>query len=258
MPGNPTSHPKPHTELPSDSAWGQFGPKRPLSRRQLLQLLGVSVCGAALGGLNACAVPDSSALVLPVGSFSAARVTAPCGLAGGGGVIGSADDPAAFRDAARSRAQVLWFAAGFAEYTVPVPSQPFSAVEVSAELCSEANLHDGTYPSDITLWLNGVAVGSWTSPGDFGDRPGRLTPGWWDPRFSQYGLLKTWRVDPSGSFLDGVQVSEVTLADLNLGQNLSLRLGVSGDARNVGGMNLFGEGFGDYGQGVGVTYQTNV
>lgn len=243
------------------SALHRYTLPRTLSRRQLLKVLGASACTAALGGLlSACSdasgsVPDE--LELPVGSFTTARVSVPCGLAGGGGIIGSADDPTAFEDAARSRAQMLWFAAGFVEYTVPVPPQAIAALEVSAELCSEANLHNSVYPSDITLWLNGTAVGSWTSPGDFGDRPGRLTPGWWDPRFSQYGRLKTWRVDSAGSFLDGVQVSEVMLADLGLEQNLSLRLGVAEDARNVGGMNLFGEGFGDYGQGIGVKYQTS-
>lgn len=233
--------------------------ERALSRRQLLKLLGTSVstvaCTASLGGLlAACADADGPGEIdVPVGSYTAAQVGAPCGLAGGGVIIGEADDPASFMDAARSSAQILWFARGFVEYAVPLPSRALGALEVSAELCSEANLHSGVYPSDITLWLNGSAVGTWTSPGDFGDRPGRYTPSaWWDPRFSQYGALKTWRVDARGSFLDGVQVSDVTLTDLNLDQNFSLRLGVAGDARNAGGMNLFGKGSGNYGQGIRV------
>lgn len=234
-----------------------------LSRRQLLKLLGASACTAALGGLLA-ACSDASELVpglsvpddlnIPIGSFTAAQVSVPCGLAGGGVIIGEADDPASFGDAARSSAQILWLGQGFVEYTVPV-KRDLEALEVSAELCSEANLHNNVHPSDITLWLNGIAVGSWTSPGDFGDRPGRHSPSaWWDSRFTQYGKLKTWRVDVQGSFLDGVQVSEVTLADLNLEGTFSLRLGVAEDAQNVGGMNLFGKGFGDYGQGLRVKY----
>lgn len=232
---------------------------RNLSRRQLLKLLGASACTATLGGLLAAcsdasgSVPDD--LDVPVGSFTAAQVSVPCGLAGGGVIIGEADDPASFKDAARSSAQILWLGQGFVEYTVPV-RRDLAALEVSAELCSEANLHDNAYLSDITLWLNGVAVGTWTSPGDFGDRPGRHTPSaWWDQRFTQYGELKTWRVDAQGSFLDGVQVSEVTLAELNLSQVFSIRLGVAEDAQNVGGMNLFGRGFGDYEQGLRVKYQ---
>ncbi|GHV78648.1 hypothetical protein AGMMS49944_04390 [Spirochaetia bacterium] len=46
--------------------------------------------------------------------------------------------------------------------------------------------------SDITMWINTIEIGSWTSPGDFGDRRGMLTPSWWKLEGSQYGLLKHW------------------------------------------------------------------
>ena len=45
-----------------------------------------------------------------------------------------------------------------------------------------------------TLWINDVAVGTWTSPGDYGDRRGIYTPTWWKLEGSQYGKLKTWRI----------------------------------------------------------------
>ena len=255
-----------HT-APTQPSSQRSTPHRTLSRRQLLKLLGASACTATLSGLLAgCSdalepVPGLSAsgdLDVPIGSFTTAQVSVPCGLAGGGGIIGEADDPASFSDAARSSAQILWLGQGFVEYTVPVASvtQDLGALEVSAEVCSEVNLHNNVHPSDITLWLNGTAIGTWASPGDFGDRPGRYTPSaWWDPRFTQYGELKTWRVDTQGSFLDGVRVSEVTLADLNLQETCSLRLGVAEDAQNVGGMNLFGDNFGDHRQGLRVKYQ---
>ena len=38
--------------------------------------------------------------------------------------------------------------------------------------------------------LNNTKVGSWTSPGDFGDVHGMFTPDWWFPNWNQYGLLK--------------------------------------------------------------------
>jgi len=59
-------------------------------------------------------------------------------------------------------------------------------------------------------------------------------------------------VDARGSKLDGEALSGVCLADLNL-QNqdyISLRVGVSADSEHVGGLNLFGDKFGDFAQGI--------
>lgn len=243
----------------------QYSRERPLSRRQLLKLLGTSaVSGFVLG---ACAEapgsgPGLTEVSVPIGSYTTVQVSEPCGLAGGGRVIGAPDDPASFRSVERAAAQILWFGLGFVEYTVPGVAERdgvLESLELSMELCSETTLHNNVYPSDITLWLNGTAVGTWTSPGDFGGRPGRYTPSaWWDNRFTQYGQLKTWRVSAQGSYLDGVRVSDVTLQDLKLTgrRTFALRLGVAEDARNVGGINLFGKGFGDYGQGVTVKFQS--
>ena len=231
-----------------------------LSRRRFLELCGAAAGTALLGACAADAEPGASVEV-PIGSFTAAQVGAPCGLAGAGVIIGAADDPASFTDARRGSAQILWFSSGYVEYTLPpVPDvRALTGLEISAEVCSETTLHNDVYPSDITLWLGGTEIVTFTSPGDLGDRPGRYTPtAWWDPRFTQYGELKTWRVDRQGTFLDGVQVSGLTLADLNLAGGVTLRLGVAEGAVNAGGMNLFGAGFGDYGQGIEVTYQRAV
>jgi len=38
------------------------------------------------------------------------------------------------------------------------------------------------WPSDISLWVNDVKIGTWTSPGDYGDRRGVHTPRWWNSR----------------------------------------------------------------------------
>ena len=47
-------------------------------------------------------------------------------------------------------------------------------------------------------------------------------------------------------------LSGVTLADLRLSKQdfISLRVGVSADSEHVGGLNLFGEKFGDFAQGI--------
>ena len=62
------------------------------------------------------------------------------------------------------------------------------------ELSSEVPGTNLDWPSDITLWVNEIAVGTWTSPGDYGDQRGVYTPDWWKLEGSQYGKLKTWRI----------------------------------------------------------------
>ena len=37
---------------------------------------------------------------------------------------------------------------------------------------------------------NDTLVGTWTSPGDYGDVRGMFTPEWWPQNWNQYGLLK--------------------------------------------------------------------
>jgi len=97
-----------------------------------------------------------------------------------------------------------------------------------------------------------VEIGSWTSPGDFGDRRGKLTPEWWKLEGSQYGLLKNWSVTPDGSFVDGVRIATVRIKDLGLPDHRSIpvRIGVKAEAEHAAGMNLFGRGFGNYDQAI--------
>ena len=59
-------------------------------------------------------------------------------------------------------------------------------------------------------------------------------------------------MDAAGCQLDGVKSSDVTLSDLRLGEHdhLCLRLGARGEDGHSCGLNLFGERFGDYAQGI--------
>jgi len=190
---------------------------------------------------------------VPIGSYVDCQASPSCGLAGADGIIGFFDDPASFYDPARTDAQLLWFHHGHVEYRVAhrlPPTASLQSVHVSAEVCSEAPLHHDDWPSDITLWLNGIEVGSWTSPADFGGQRGTLTPGWWEDHNSQYGLLKVWQVNAQGSWVDGIRVSDVRLTALRIPDRpyLTVRLGVKPRARHVGGLNLFGRRFGNYPQ----------
>ena len=194
-----------------------------------------------------------SEISMPVGAYSEFEVEPTCGLAGVHGLIGYIDDPSSFYEPEHLTAQLIWFRRGYVEYRFPnrVPSTSrIASVQFSAELCSEAPLHDDDYPSDITVSINGVELGTWTSPGDFGGERGRLTPDWWEVGDSQYGLLKRWRVSAEGTSLDGVHFSDVTLDDLRLAPREPIRVIVSVErgAVHVGGINLFGRQFGNYPQ----------
>ena len=60
-----------------------------------------------------------------------------------------------------STAQLLWFRAGYVEYRFPnrvPPGARVQSLQLTAEICSEAPLHDLDWPSDITVWINGIAA----------------------------------------------------------------------------------------------------
>ena len=199
---------------------------------------------------------NSVTLQLPIGSYSAAEgIRTECGMVSDHAWIGEANAPRTFYHPDRFRAQMLWFFIGELEYRFSLgeinPSM-ISSLEFSMEISSNAPMYREDFKSDIHIAVNGVTLGTWTSPGDYGWRRGRLNPSWWSDTSSQFGLLKTWKVSREGTTLDGDPLSCVTLADLNLtrGDYIALRLGVSPDAEHVGGLNLFGDKFGDFPQGI--------
>jgi predicted transcriptional regulator len=188
---------------------------------------------------------------LPLGLYTNCSVSAPCGLRSVDGIIGLLDMPDAFLDPARVKAGLLWFTGGFVEYRFPyradrVPS--VAAIEFSMELSSDAPGTSPDWPSEISISVNEVPIGALTMMAS-GDREARQREGW--GRYgSGRGELSTWRVTADGTFLDGEIVSAVSVTDLKLEANASIRLriGVSADARFPGGINIFGRGFGQHDQ----------
>ena len=80
-----------------------------------------------------------------------------------------------------------------------------------------------------------------------------MTPSWWVARDSQYGVLKRWRMHRGRiNEIDGVALSDAMLPALGLrtGEPIAVRIGIHPDAVNVGGINIFGHGFGNYPQDV--------
>ena len=162
----------------------------------------------------------------------------------------------------RTQAAVVWFASGWVEYSIPsylFTQGKVQALELSFEICSEYPGYNENWPSDIHFYLNGKLAGVWTSPGDFGGKSGIYTPAWWQ-HGTKYGLLKTLRITQKGSFLDGTSLSPLTISQLEFPYNkdLSFRIAAPENAKNPGGVNLFGRGFGNYDQNleVRVSYDT--
>lgn len=192
---------------------------------------------------------------MPLGLYTRYEVSAPCGLCSVERIIGLLDVPETFLDPDRMKAGLIWFTRGFVEYQFPnnakLAGTAIESVEFSMELSSEVPGTAADWPSDITAWINGVEVGTWTSPGDFGDRRGVYTPDWWKLKGSQYGKLKTWRVGGDGTYIDGVRISDVSIGDIDIDHHsLRLRIGIREDATRPGGLNIFGRGFGNYDQDI--------
>jgi predicted transcriptional regulator len=193
---------------------------------------------------------------MPLGLFTSAEVSVPCGLCSTTGIIGLLDVPDSFLDPSRVQAALAWFGRGHVEYKFPNNAKLLGStvemIEFSMELSSEVPGTNLNWPSDITLWVNDVQTGTWTSPGDYGDKRGVYTPTWWKLKGSQYGKLKTWRIASSGTFVDGVRLSEVTIDDVQLSQHHSIRMRIGIDERadHPGGVNIFGKGFGNYDQDI--------
>ncbi|HAH62158.1 MAG TPA: ArsR family transcriptional regulator [Treponema sp.] len=199
---------------------------------------------------------NSVEVEMPIGLFTDFHVTAPCGLCSTEKIIGFLDMPDSFLNPNRMSAGLIWCTTGFVEYKFPnnalSNSHGLTKLELSMELSSETPGTNPAWLSDITMWLNGVDIGTWTSPGDFGDRRGKYTPMWWKLEGSQYGLLKHWSVTENGSYIDGIRISGVCLEDLHLGghHSVTMRIGLKETAAHPGGMNIFGRGFGNYDQGI--------
>lgn len=194
---------------------------------------------------------------IPVGQYTDYQVSPTCGIASRKSLIGEVDDPRYFAHPQRTSAGILWFSRGYVEYLIPNFLPPHCQVEqliLSVEIASEAPGTNNDWPSDITFSLNEIPIGTWTSPGDFGDVHGLFTPSWWLPAWNQYGLLKTLIVNKNGTFIDGLKISDVTIEQFALDHKSPLRFKfmVSDTSPNIGGLTLFGKGFGNYNQDINV------
>lgn len=194
-------------------------------------------------------------MAIPIGSFSDACVEATCGIADVNGIIISDDLPGVFFSPERYSAQIIWLSKGYIEYRIPnymLKDKIVNSIKLSMEICSEAPNYKNDWESDITFWINGVEVATWLSPGDFGGRRGRLNPAWWSDYSTQFGVIKSLMITQKCIYLDETPVSTQNIQKLHIqeGDYFTFRIGIKPDAKHQGGLNIFGEQFGDYAQGI--------
>ncbi|MGO4537486.1 ArsR/SmtB family transcription factor [Paenibacillus sp. 2TAB19] len=217
------------------------------------------VCSLAMDGLeiefpHKEVIPrESRRSEVSIGHYTDINIVPTCGICTPEKVIGLFDDPRYFLDPERVHAKILWFTQGYIEYKLPnflLHSEQPEELEISMEISSEAPFTNRNWPSDITFIFNDVNVGMWTSPSDFGGK-GKLNPSWWFEEVNQYGLLKRLFIRRDGTYMDGVKLSNVTINDIDIrSKNWTFQIAVLEDANHIGGVTLFGDGFGNYSQDI--------
>lgn len=197
---------------------------------------------------------------IPIGSYFSFDVKPTCGLVSERGYIGKDDDESTFYLPERVNAQLLWFREGYIEYLIPIEhTDKIKEISLSFEACSEAPNYRNIFPSDITVAFNNIEIGTWKCPGDFGGRQGKVSPSWWPINSSQFGLWKTWTVSNRGTFIDYEKLSDVTPKEVFTKNEkvISIKIMVKHDAKNIGGINLFGKKFGDIPSDIVFSYTLN-
>ena len=127
-------------------------------------------------------VSDTLSVDMPIGAYTDCQGKETCGIADADGIIGSDDEEETFFLPEHLKAQMLWTSAGYVEYQFPnkLRTVPFrtkvTSIAVCMEICSETAGYQDNWKSDITLWINGKDCGTFTSPGDFGNRRGKNNP----------------------------------------------------------------------------------
>ncbi|MGL4336666.1 MAG: ArsR/SmtB family transcription factor [Turicibacter sp.] len=198
---------------------------------------------------------DSYYINMPIGAFSNSEIEGTCGLVSEYTSIGTFDNPAVFFYPEKYTAQLIWFETGYLEYKFPLDllkHVSLESLEISFECCSEAPSYKTNWPSDITLSLNDIELHTFTSPGDFGIRKGKLNPLWWPDSSTQFGLLYNLRICNDGVYFAEQKVNEISLEKLQLFNTpyLTFKIEVKKDATYPHGINLFGEKFGDHDQNI--------
>lgn len=200
-------------------------------------------------------VSKVSSISMPVGCYSDCRVSPTCGIASERGQIGHEDRPDSFYLPERTQAQILWTSSGYVEYKFPYQLKghvKLKRIILAFEACSETSNYKEDWPSDISIIIDGLDCGTWRSPGDHGNRRGRLNPDWWPNGSTQYGELVTLEISEKGCMINSKNASSVTVNDFSFSAErpITVWIGNKPDAQYIGGLNLFGRRYGDVEQDI--------
>ncbi len=137
-----------------------------------------------------------------------------------------------------------------------VKERKIESIEISLEICSESPYYSNDWKSEISFYLNNHFLLKYISPGDFGDKRGKLNPDWWNDKYTQYGRLLEIRITNEDIKLNGEIVKEGRILDslkLKEGNSISLKISSCEAERYDGGFNIFGKTFGNHPQDIELT-----
>lgn len=193
---------------------------------------------------------------LRVGHYSDYQVTPPCGLASVYNMIGNGSDTKYFSHPDRLQAGILWFSRGYVEYRIPnlLPDRhQISQITLYFEISPETATGLEESLTEVAFYLNGRRLGTWLAPEDFRWSRGLYTPVWWNRKEKQSGLLKMVVINESGTFLDGLKISDFRPGEFKMDSSSEIRFRFAVENKAYrGGMVLYGSGFGSYNQDIRV------
>lgn len=187
---------------------------------------------------------------IEVGQYTDIKVKAPCGLADDIQVIGDMDRPNTMFMSKRNDAKLLWFSDGYVEYKFPNyvnNSEILEELELTGEFGSEHAGYKDDWPSSINVYINDIFICVFTVPGDFGSKPGLLTPKWWEN--NQYGILINIKINGNGTYINGEQKSNVRINDIDRTMgNWKVKFSTNKPESKGCGFTIFGSTYGNYDQ----------
>ncbi|MCX7018762.1 MAG: helix-turn-helix domain-containing protein [bacterium] len=197
---------------------------------------------------------EEQSIEMPIGLYTDIRVEFPCGFLTAHQFVFPVDTPSTFLHPDRVNSELIWLRDGFIEYSFPYTlgrDYHPTHIEVSAEVCSETIDYKEDFPSDLTVWINGIEIGMVRMPGDMGARYGAFTPSWIPKTHTKYGFLNIWSANKDGFWVNQFAGAPGAIGDLNLSPSepISVRFGFK-EASIHGGLNIFGAHFGDFDQAI--------